>query len=258
MRFQFPDTNKVFLWVKPAGTSEAIPSLSLALAKTYRESLPKPPDLLAPMLVEIKDYDSKTEKLADNEFAYTKALVNYSMLEAIKDQSLAANSAGTIEENGERFRHKLVLIGRISGDRDRVRVIGRNADVPGVLLHASATYTLVESPLFEFTHKARLLIDIFLPLLILIFIAIIRYQNRKNADYDWHKKQWIAIIITVVLVFIGGVILVRGVGIIWFDFLVVAIALLFHPVLEKTIGTRINKWLDKKDKSAAAGLEEVK
>src|SRR5215213_9859606 len=233
--FQHPNTNKVFLWTRPANTSEHLPSLSLALAKTYRESLPTPPTLFAPMLAKIEDYDPKTEKLNEGEQGYAKALVNYSMLGVIETQSIPTRSAGSIEEFKERFRNKLVLIGRITEARDRIRVVGRNQDVPGVLLHASAAYTLVESPLF-----------------ILIFVAVIRYRNRKNADYDWHRKEWRAFIITIALVFVSGIILVRWVVIIWFDFLIVIIALLFHPILEKAVGARIDRWLKRMDKSAPA------
>lgn len=240
-RFQFPDTNKVILWLKSPNTQEIIPSLSLALAKNYRENLPKQPALLASMLEEIKDYDLKTEISSDNEFVDTKALVNYNMLEAMKSQSLSTISRSSIEEHKERFKDKLVLLGRITNPQgDVIRVMGRDKDIPGVLLHASATYTLAKSPLFEFTHTSRILIDILLPLFILILIAIVRYRNRKNADYNWHGKQWLAIILTVFLVFVGGVVLVRGVGIIWFDFLIVILALLFHPIVEKKIGARLH------------------
>lgn len=250
--FQHPNTNRVFLWNRPANTSEHLPSLSLALAKTYQESLPAPPPLFAPMLAKIEDYDPKIEKLSEGEQAYANALVNYSMLRAIETQSVSTLSAGSIEDFKERFRHKLVLIGRITGARDRIRVVGRNPDVPGVLLHASAVYTLVESPLFELTHGARILIDLLLPLSILIFIAAIRYRNRGNADYDWHRKEWRAFIITIALVFVSGIMLVRWVGIIWFDFLIVIIALLLHPLLEKAVGARIDRWLKRRDKSALA------
>jgi|SRR5215213_1710576 len=251
--FQHPNTNKVFLWTRPANTPEHLPSLSLALAKTYRESLPAPPALFAPMLAKIEDYDPKTEKLNEGKQVYAKALVNYSMLGVIETQSVATRSAGSIEEFKERFRNKLVLIGRITEARDRIRVVGRNPDVPGVLLHASAVYTLVESPLFELTHGARILIDLLLPLSILIFIAAIRYRNRGNADYDWHRKEWRAFIITIALVFVSGIMLVRWLGIIWFDFLIVIIALLLHPLLEKAVGSRIDRWLKRRDKSAPAG-----
>ena len=252
LNFQHPNTNKVFLWTRPANTTERLPSLSLALAKTYRESSPAPPPLLAPMLMKVEGYDSITEKPNGGGLVYAKALVNYSMLGAIETQSVATRSAGSVEEFKERFRHKLVLIGRITEARDRNRVVGSNSDVPGVLLHASAVYTLVESPLFELTHKSRILIDLLLPLFILIFIAVIRYRNRENADYDWHGKEWRAFIITIAVVFVSGIILVRAVGIIWFDFLIVIIALLFHPVLEKAIGVRVDQWLARRGKPATA------
>jgi len=241
MRFQFPNTNKVILWTRPPDSKEVIPSLSLALAQTYRETLPAPNYLLAPMLEEINAYPSRIENLDQSEFTVAKSLVNYSMLEAIESQSLATVSPTSIYEHKENFKDKLVVIGRIRETRDLIPVIGRDKDIPGVLLQASAVYSLVKFPLYEFTHKARISIDILLPVFLLIFVALIRYRNRKNNDYNWHLKQWIAFIAVIILVFVGGIILVREAGIIWFDFLIVIIGLLIHPLLEKKIGTILSR-----------------
>jgi CHASE2 domain-containing sensor protein len=257
MRFQFPQTSKVILWTKPVGTSEKLPSLSVALAKAYRESLPEPPRFFAPLLEEIEDYDQQTKTEEQIEYADAKAIVNYSMLEAIEAQSLSATTSAPIKENGSRFKNKLVLIGRISNTTDTVRVVGRDKDKPGVLLHAAATYTLVKSPLFEFTSVARVLIDFSLPLLILISIAIIRYRNRNNTRYNWHRKQWIFFVSAVFLVFFGGIFLVRFSGIVWFDFLAVSAALVLHPALEKWITTYISQWFEKNDEPAPAAAAEA-
>lgn len=251
--FQPPVINRVILWYKPAGTSEKLPSLSLALAKSYRESLLKPPTLLAPLLVEVKSYEQEVEESDRSGYVYSEALVNYSMLEAIELETRSTISAASIAEDGERFRNRLVLIGRMSDARDKHVVPGRSTPIPSVLLQASATYTVVKSPLFEFTHKARILIDALLPLSVLTLIAILRHRNRQNADYDWHKKEWLTFIALVGLVFIGGIVLVRWVGVVWFDFLVVMIALSFHPALEKKVGAKLDQWLGVK-----AGAEQVR
>ena len=65
-----------------------------------------------------------------------------------------------------------------------------------------------------------------------------------------------AVIITVILILAGGIILIRGVGIIWFDFLIVIIVLLFHPILEKKIGAALHRWFEKKDEPTTT-LEET-
>lgn len=247
MRFQFPDTNRIILWVKPAETSERIPSLSLALAKSYREDLLKPPALFAPMLEDIEDHNQQTETLAGSEFTYSNAIVNYSNLEALESQSLSTISATSIGEHGTRFRNKLVLIGRMSNTDDKHIVVGRNTAIPGILLQASATYTLAKSPLFEFSSRARILIDLILPLFIMIVIAYVRYRNHHVNKYNWHGKVWKAIIVTTALVFVGGIVLVRWAGIIWFDFLVVIMALLLHPLIEKKVEAWLYRWIGRQN-----------
>jgi CHASE2 domain-containing sensor protein len=254
MRFQLPDTNRVVLWVKPAGSPEALPSISLALAKSYRESLPKPPALPAPMLEEVEGYDHETESRDGSELTYAKAVVNYSMLEAIESASLAASSGGTIEDNGWRFRDKLVIVGLIRNSIDKIIVPGRSKAVPGVLLQASATYTLAKSPLFEFNGRSRILLDLLLPLACLAVVGFLRYRNRGNAEYDWHKKERLAVVVTSCLVFVGGIILVRYVGVMWFDFLIVIIALLLHPLVEKKVSARLLRLRGgKKERSSNPG-----
>lgn len=247
--FQSPNMDKVILCFRTDKFSECLPSLSLALARSYRESLPQPPALLAPMLIAGENSDQETQTHGDVVFTYSRAIVNYSMLAAIKTGSLSATGAKTIEDNGNRFQNKLVLIGRINNTDDQHKIAIQETPVAGVLLHASATYTLVRSPLFAFTHRSRIVIDILLSLLIVSFVAILRYRNRKNGEYDWQKREWAAVLFTAVLVFVGGIVLIRGMGIIWFDFLVVILALLFHPVIEKKVGARIHGWLGKRDKS---------
>ena len=241
MRFDSPDANRVQLWLKPEGTTEIIPSISLALANTYEKGIPQPPQLFAPMLVKIEDYEQRVDQANASRFTYATTLVNYSMLDAIESQSLAATSHYTIDDNDWRFQDKLVLIGRLNWTNKLIRVIGRSSDAPGVLLDAAATYSLIKSPLFEFTTKARVLIDIVLSLLVLSLVTLARFRNRKNALYDWRGTQWLLVLAMVTVVFVGGIILVRSTGIIWFDFLAVIIVLLFHPVVEKKLGARINQ-----------------
>lgn len=239
MRFQFPDTNRVFLWFRPAGSPEALPSISLALAESYREGLPKPHALLAPVLEEVEVYERETERRDGSEFTYAKAFVNYSILEAIESSSLAASSGATIEDNGWRFRDKLVIVGLMRGSEDKITVPGRGAAVPGVLLQASATYTLTKSPVFEFTRGARLLLALLPQLACLAVVGLLRHRNRGDAGYDWRRKEWLAVVVAACLVFAGGIILIRYLGVMWFDFLIVIIALLLHPLIRKKIGSRL-------------------
>ncbi len=258
MRFQSPNAQRVILWVKPDDSPEALPSISQALAERYRERLPEPPALLAPMLEKIEGYEHETERRDGSDFTYTKALVNYSILEAIEGTSLAASSGDTIEDNKWRFRDKLVIVGLIRGSEDKITVPvrGTATSVPGVLLHASATYTLARSPLFEFTRGSRILLALLPQLACLAVVGFLRYRNRGNAEYDWSKKEWLAAVVTACLVFVGGIILIRYLGVMWFDFLIVVIALLLHPLINQKIGARLlRRRVGKGERASARGGE---
>lgn len=258
MRFQAPNAHRVILWVKPDDSPEALPSISLALAESYRASLPEPPALLAPMLEKIEGYEHETERQNRSDFTYMKALVNYSILEAIEAASLAATSAATIEDNKWRFRDKLVIVGFIRGSEEKITVPvrGTATAVPGVLLQASATYTLARSPLFEFTRGARILLGLLPQLACVAVVGFLRYRKRGDARYDWRKKEWLAAVVTAGLVFVGGIMLVSYLGVMWFDFLIVVIALLLQPLINQKIGARLlRRRVGKGERATARGGE---
>jgi len=241
MRFPLA-AERMLLWVRAPGVSEKLPSLSLALAQSYRRSVPRPPAGLAFMLEEI-DRESVEEQQGGSEITYAKALVNYSKLDAIASQSLAAASATSIADNGERFHNKLVILGRLIDATDRFAVPGRGGEpVPGVLLHAAATYTLVKEPLFEFTHTGRFFIDLLLALFLLGFVAFFRFRHREDPSYNWHRKELVATVLAVAFTVWGGILLIQAVGVLWFDFLAVAGALLLHAPVGRFLTRRWRNW----------------
>ena len=176
-------------------------------------------------------------------------------MEAIEAASLAASKGATIEDNRWRFRDKLVIVGLIRGSENKIPVPG-GAAVPGVLLQASATYTLARSPLFEFTRGWRILLSLLPQLACVAVVGFLRYRKRGNAGYDWRRKEWVAAVVMACLVFVGGIILVRYLGVMWFDFLIVVIALLLYPLVKQEIGARLlRRRVGKGERASARGGE---
>ncbi|HVQ40214.1 MAG TPA: CHASE2 domain-containing protein, partial [Pyrinomonadaceae bacterium] len=131
--------DKVILWFGSDIPSERLPSLSLAMARSYRATLPQPPALFSGMLVAGENSDHQTIRQGDAVFTYSDAIVNYSTLDALKTGSLSATAAQTIADNGHIFPNKLVLIGKIRNTDDLHNIALQANPVAGVLLHASAT-----------------------------------------------------------------------------------------------------------------------
>jgi hypothetical protein len=155
-------------------------------------------------------------------------------LEAIQQTKLLTISKISVEEAGEQFAGKMVLLGLDNGATDRFKVVGREPTFPGVYIHASGAYTFAHEPIYEFQWWFRLLLDALLSVLIVCWVTINRFRHLNDEKkYDWHKFQsWlsISILIFVAIIAVG---LVYSIGIIWLDFLLVIIFLWFHPKLEK-------------------------
>ena len=225
------DTKRVPLWIKRYDLHERLPSLSYALAQTYR--LSQPPTWMEWML------ETSVERHPSPEFDLADAPVNYSKLEAIEQQALLTTSRQSISESGVRFRERMVIIGDGTPElaSDNLPVPGRDRLVPGVYLHASAAYTFTREPLSEIKLGVRLLLDFVLSSLVLIAVAVDRYRHLgRNHPLQWKRRQRIAFTLTAAGALVLGALLVRFAGVLWLDLLLVALALLLHP--------RVESWLD--------------
>ena len=230
------DTKRVPLWIKRYDLHERLPSLSYALAQTYR--LSQPPPWMEWML------ETSVERHPSPEFDLADAPVNYSKLEAIEQQALLTTSRQSISESGVRFRKRMVIIGDGTPElaSDNLPVPGRDRLVPGVYLHASAAYTFTREPLSEFKLGVRLLLDFVLSSLVLIAVAVDRYRHLgRNHPLQWKRRQRIAFTLTAAGALVVGALLVRFAGVLWLDLLLVALALLLHPRVESWVDTLEDK-----------------
>jgi len=238
------DTSHIPLWVKSSSSAEKLKSLNYALALEYRKHLPGAHPWIKWAVdthAEDEDDSAQTEKPIDGEttLTYQDSLVNYSKLDQMK---LAAEAAGAdvtaaAIKGSTRYSDKLVILGDLS-QADHVPVPGRRIDEPGSLVLASATYTLIKEPLFEFKWWVRLGLDFLIAGLIILAVANIR---RRSPDPSWIGKQALFVYVAVIVVVIAGWQLVTWAGVLWLDFLLVALALLLHPKTEHLVDHVLEK-----------------
>ncbi|HKU73915.1 MAG TPA: tetratricopeptide repeat protein [Pyrinomonadaceae bacterium] len=232
------DTSHIPLWVKSSRSGEKLKSLNYALALEYRKHLPRANPWIEWAVdthADDEDDSIQHEKPIDDEtkLTYQDTLVNYSKLDQIR---LAAEAAGAdvtaaAIKQSTRYSDKLIILGDLS-QADHVPVPGRQIDEPGSLVLASATYTLIKEPLFEFKWWVRLGLDFLIAGLIILAMANIR---RRSPDRSWTGKQALFVYVAVIVVVIAGWKLVTWAGVLWLDFLLVALALLFHPKTEHLV-----------------------
>jgi hypothetical protein len=176
-------------------------------------------------------------------------LVNYSKIDAFKLGAQKDTSAEAVKNTGTGYKDKLVILGDVTKPMDFFQIPGRIENEGGSLLHASATYTLIKEPLFEFKLWVQFLLDLAIATIIIGLVAFIRYHNPGNRT--WFGKQAIFIYVAVFAILGAGWLLVRVSGVMWLDFMLVAGFLLLHPGVEH----RIHKWLEKPNKGGQPPVE---
>lgn len=238
------DTSRIPIWVKASPDAEKLFSLSASLANAYKK-IHLPTSLS--WAIETEEELPGTKRHLEQDIEYADALVNYSKLEAIQQNRLLTRSKISVTESGEKFRSRMVILGDgiKAKAMDNSIVVGRNEPIPGIYLHACAAYTFAREPMYEFKLWVRLLLDFLLSAFVICWIAIKRYKHLYSTNprkvFDWHKFQSRLTIITTLGVLLVAVLLVRWVGVLWLDFLLVAFALWLHPKVEKLVASKSKK-----------------
>ncbi|HEV7373964.1 MAG TPA: CHASE2 domain-containing protein [Pyrinomonadaceae bacterium] len=248
----YPDTTRLPLWMQVKGETR-LPTLSTALAEAYRGGrLPEPPKLIRWAI------ETRTERHADTDYSsgpqliMANALVNYSKLEAIKLSTLPIISPESIAESGRLFKDKMVIIGDVDKATERYNVIGREETVPGVYLHACAAYTLVKEPLYELNQWVRIFLDFLISGLLIGSVAWFRYRHHQDHhSQEWRNRRAKFICWAVPIILLVGLSMVRLLGILWLDFILVVFALLLHPGAE----TRLESFWKKEGEQEAGAVD---
>lgn len=241
------DASRIPLLVKSPESSKPLNTLNYALALEYRRTLAQPHPWIGWAVdknVELADeLQHETLVTEGGTIEYVERMVNYSKLNQMK---LAAHSdldAASIKRAAANYSNKLVILGDL--ESDAVYVPGYGI-YPGSLALGSATYTLIKEPLFEFKCWMRLLLDFLIAGSIIVAVALIR---RKSPDKSWTSKQSLFITAAVLVVWFSGWGLVKWAGVLWLDFLLVALALLLHPKTEHLIDRAVDRFSGSVDNS---------
>jgi CHASE2 domain-containing sensor protein len=176
----------------------------------------------------------------EEEFSVSEFLIDYAPLEQLIAQRVIADRAADVARQADRIAGRIVLVGRAAPGRttDQFNVPGRGMPVPGIFLHASAVYTLLQAPLYRLTHAGRVAADALAALLVFgpVFLLRIGWRSRTGRDLAAYRLHAVVTAAVVVAVIVVGHFLVSDIRLIWTDYLMVVGALLVHSPAERRIG----------------------
>lgn len=234
-------------------------SLSRALAEASGKS-PQPPGWLKFFL---KDYEEKSNLKLDvkedkegNKYNCQRAftLVNYSKLELMQKLSLQTLSKESVfwaknTDGKSKFENKLVIIGNGQLEKAKNNVTVIDHSVPRIFVHASATYTLVEDPVYKFKHWVGILLDILLGMFIVVglFLVRLKYPDESHASAAHWENRFV--VFSVITTLVLGFLLVKFYNVLWLDFLLVVFALFLHSKVQNGLIYIPNRFVKSPQKS---------
>jgi len=151
--------------------------------------------------------------------------------------------------NDKPFAGKLVLIGdaTLGTATDTFVIPARNKPYPGVFLHASAAYTLIKAPLYDLTHSGHIILDLLLSGIVLLGVVLIkfRYKQIEMREAAAEKARGLLTLLVVFAGIVIGVVFVRTTRVLWDDFFLALILLVFHPSIEHH-GEKLWAWIKRR------------
>lgn len=221
------EARRLPLSIEAVASAPALPSIGAALAMGAVGDR----DLLAhPLAFALEGPTTRPVALEPHgaPIVLREVLVNYGLLEQMRREALIAATPADIAKYRDRIKNRVVLIGDLKAGlaSDAFRVPGVARDQRGVLLHAALASTLLSNPIAEFSHTARIVLDLALGGA-LALVAL--WARRRHGADDDHAAVGKAVLIAVAIVFVCGFAFVVWFRVMWLDFLLVAAFLLLHP-----------------------------
>jgi CHASE2 domain-containing sensor protein len=178
-----------------------------------------------------RDLLTRGEHFTADEFT-----VDFGALSALRASAIVAARPDDIARANRDLHDKVVFIGRGQTGRttDVFTVPGESTPVPGVFVHASAAYTLMEAPLYRLTHVGRIVADVLAALIPLGCVLLVRLRHIRRSPSEAAAQRLFTRVafLTAGLAFVFGYIVFERTGILWTDYLMVIAALLLHGPLE--------------------------
>ena len=247
------DKTRLPIWIKAGPEAPKLFSLSASLSRSYTQ--PQLPEGISWALETTEEELPGAQRHPGATLEYADAPVNFSRFEAIRHDTLSTVSRISINEAGEKFRRKMVLLGDATLEKavNVVEVPGQSGPVPGVYLHACGAYTFAREPLYEIKLTARLVLDVCLSLLVFGGLARLRYQHpdEKETSHTRRPYAWFVYIGGIALL-LAALLFVYWLGLLWLDFLLVALAVWLQPTFDKLVS-----WLSRRPHDSACNESDT-
>ena len=242
-----PDSRYYLRWIRGTGQSEALPSMSLVLARREAESehVDHGPLHHYVQASQLRGGSDSTGRSGEMSWA----LNNYSALSGLKLEQIAATEPETILENAARFANRSVVVGDVQNfqghDHFDIGLI-HPEDLPGVFLHACGAATAQSPPLLELTHRGRVALDLIIAAVLVGLITVIRScvalrSGSDVADSDRLFRRLVAWAIVLCVVFAAG--FIQTTHVMWTDFVCVVLALVAHLVFHHPAGNLLGYFI---------------
>jgi CHASE2 domain-containing sensor protein len=241
------DRRKVVRWVKAGEDGQRLMSMSVLLADAYARGAGQDSrgwwgrvhNALLGRLEESRLVESVGEKELAPGLQVGEFLVDFSPLDRLKETKLRTANPAVVADQAEQFKGKVVLLGDATVDKaeDPFPVPGRDEYFSGVYLHACAVNTLVAAPLYEVTHKGRVVIDVILSAGVILAVALVGlyFAGRTERKVASHRLKGLLIVFAVLAALAVGVLFVRVTRLMWSDFILALGMLAMHPSIEKRL-----------------------
>jgi len=183
-----------------------------------------------------------TEKQIGAGITVQDFLIDYGPRDSIETiRTTNATVLGDVSQR-DKLQGKIVLLGdaTLGKATDTFVIPGRDQPYPGIFVHACAAYTLIKAPLYELTGKGHMVIDLLLSGLILLTIVLLGFRYR-DAELVTNQLRGIVTWLVVLWAIVVGVVFVRVTRIMWDDFFLALILLVFHPSIERHAETAWRK-----------------
>lgn len=224
------DSRRMLRWFQTVNNRQRSFSISASLAGAFNDSMNKPSAGLVWAIRSERD-------LKERYFSAKEFWVDYGPLDVFEQHIIPTTNSAVIRGQSRQLQGRVVLFGDIvSGKARDISVVpGRRDPVPGALVHACATYTLLNKPLYSLTFLGRMTVDFFISFVLIGGMLIIQMTFRR-------KGQWAALINNFQVLFIvviAGMVILVGWGLVdktrllWDDCFLVAVVLLAYKPIER-------------------------
>lgn len=226
---------RMFCWTKVEEQATGIPTLAFALAKAAKPEIGKPSALFS-WLLEARSEFAELPYLETQGF-----LVDYHLIDSL--QQTVVDYENLSNASLEPFAGKVVILGNVKQNipadavNDAFRVPGREGKYSGVLLHACAVDTLLESPLMEWTENGGIFADLLVAFFAIGAAEVISaiFHRRKGKESRDSRISWWAVVVMCFALSLISSIFVGWLRLMWDDVAFVALGLIIHTWLEQSM-----------------------